>query len=504
MLLAGSSFTIYKQITQPKVAVISHTLSSKETKKDIELYIRANMELLPLVNEEARTTVIEQILSKSAGCFLWVNLVMQELRQAHTSGERRKVLEEVPTGMDDLYTRILNQMSQATYGGKLAKAILIWAVSSVTSLTIAELRFALEIDMQDTIDDMGRSLLSGCGHLVFVDAQSYVQMVHQTAQDFLLSPTNPSEFSVDKKAGHKRLLMTCLEYLLGDEMRGSKYRKLSVGRGQPDLDRSSFASYACNSVAAHVTQIDSADDECLMKLAQFLGSYNVLSWIEFVAQNADLGLVVQTGKALRDYLQRRSKHKSLLGNEVAVIDAWATDLRRLVTKFGKHISSLPASIFHLVPSFCPRESAIRKQFLSYARGFTVEGLSAETWDDCLASLKYQHDTPVIVATSERLFAVGLRTGSIRVYGSPTCQELRALSHGECLKSLTFGDLGNLLVSGGLRKVSVWNSVSWERMWTFDLPAQCLLLAVEDQERLVIGALQNNNLVCWDLTTGDRI
>ena len=214
-----NSFTVYKQITQSKVAAVSHTLSSRDTRKDIELYIRANLELLPLVSEEARNTVVKQSLSKSAGCFLWVNLVLQELRQTHTSGERRKVLEEVPSGMDELYTRILNLISQNTYGNKLSKAILTRAVCSVTPLTIEELHLALEIDMQDTIDDMGRSLLSGCDHLVFVDAQSYVQMVHQTARDFLLSPTNPPEFSVDKKAGHRRLLMTCLEYLLGNEMR---------------------------------------------------------------------------------------------------------------------------------------------------------------------------------------------------------------------------------------------------------------------------------------------
>ena len=404
--------------------------------------------------------------------------------------------------MDELYTRILNIMSQSTHGNKLAKAILTWAACSVSPLTIEELHLALEIDMQDTIDDMGRSLLSGCGHLVFVDAQSYVQMVHQTARHFLLSSSNPSEFSVNKSRTQET--SNDMPRVLSDEMSGSKYRNLSVGRAQPDPDRSSFARYACNSVANHVIQIDSADDECLMKLAHFLSSYNVLFWIEYIAQNMDLGLIIQTGTALRDYLYRRSKHKSLLGKEVAVVDAWATDMRRLVTKFGKRISNLPASIFQLIPSFCPRDSAIRKQFSFYARGFTVEGLSADIWDDCLATLKYQHDTPVFIATSERLFALGLLTGSVRVYSNSTCQELRALSHRECLKCTAFGDLGNLLVFRGLRKVSVWNLGSWERMWTFDRPVQCLSLAVEDQERLMIGALQNNNLICWDLTTGNMI
>ena len=65
-----SNITVYKQISQPKIIVVSHTLSSRDTRKDIELYIRANTKLLPLVSEEARNIVVKQILSKSAGCFL--------------------------------------------------------------------------------------------------------------------------------------------------------------------------------------------------------------------------------------------------------------------------------------------------------------------------------------------------------------------------------------------------------------------------------------------------
>ncbi|KAI4217247.1 MAG: hypothetical protein LQ351_000556 [Letrouitia transgressa] len=496
-----SAFDAYRQIKQPKVAITSHTLSLEDTQKDIELYLRANVELLHLIDEEARNTIISQVLSKSAGCFLWVNLVLQELRQVHTSSERRQVLEEVPSGMDELYSRILDSMSKATYGNKLAKAILTWTVCSVTPLTIEELHLALEIDMQDAIDNMGNSILSGCGHLVFVDAQSHVQMIHQTARDYLLRPFGPSEFSIDRKAGHKRLLMTCLRYLL-DELRGPRPRKLSIDQGQSDC--SSFVRYACSSLASHVTHVDSADDECLVKLAQFLSSYNVLSWIEYIAQNLDLGIMVQTGKALKDYLHRRSKHKSLLGKEVAIVDAWSTDLRRLVTKFGKHLSSLPTSIYQLIPSLCPKDSAIKKQFSSYTRGFTVEGLSTEGWDDCLATLKYQQDTPIALATSQRFFAVGFLTGSVRIYGTTTCQEIRALTHGESLKILTFGDLGNILVSTGLKSISMWNVGTWEKIWTFNLPAQCLSMVVEDHERLMIGVLKNNNLIYWDLTTGQII
>ena len=495
-----NTFDAYRQTTHPKTPIVSQALSVGDTQKDIELYIQANMELLPLVDEKARNTIVAQILSKSAGCFLWVNLVLQELRQVHTSGERRQVLEDVPSGMDDLYSRIVDSMSKATYGNKLAKAILTWTVCSVRPLTMTELHYALELNMEDTIDNLQKSLLMGCGHLVSVDIHSRVQMIHQTARDFLLRPNNPSEFAIDKKTGHKSILMTCLQYLLSEEMKGPRYRRLSVDK--EETERSEFVRYACSTLSNHITHVDSADDECLITLGQFLSSYNILSWIEYIAQHLDLSLLIQTGKAMKDYLHRRSKHKSLLGKEVTVVDSWSTDLIRLVTKFGKHLSGLPASVYQLIPPFCPKQSAIKRQFASYTRGFAVDGLSAENWDDCLSAVVYQHDTPVALATSERFFAVGLSAGSVRIYYNTTCQEVRAFQHGESVRILEFGDLGNILVSAGFRKVCVWNLCSWENLWTFDLPTQCMSLVVEDDEQLMIGAFKHNNLIYWDLTIGE--
>ena len=44
----------------------------------------------------ARKTIIESILRKSSGCFLWVRLVLNELKGVHTIEEVREVLEDIP------------------------------------------------------------------------------------------------------------------------------------------------------------------------------------------------------------------------------------------------------------------------------------------------------------------------------------------------------------------------------------------------------------------------
>lgn len=59
---------------------------------------------------------------KSKGCFLWVSIVVQELRNAYMSTDQQRILDEIPADMDELYAPILDSMSKAPYGKELAKA----------------------------------------------------------------------------------------------------------------------------------------------------------------------------------------------------------------------------------------------------------------------------------------------------------------------------------------------------------------------------------------------
>ncbi|KAF7503600.1 hypothetical protein GJ744_003583 [Endocarpon pusillum] len=190
--------------------IVRETIPQDSTKADIRLYLTTNINSIPALGpdkDEARESTMKTILDKSSECFLWARLVLQELRRVHTAAEVRQVLEDIPSDMDELYMRILNSMSTFPYGKRLTKAILTWTVCSARPLTAEELYYALQIDVNDNIDSVQRSIASSCGQLVYVDASSRVQMVHQTACDFLLRSDNKSEFAIDKKEGYKRLAM---------------------------------------------------------------------------------------------------------------------------------------------------------------------------------------------------------------------------------------------------------------------------------------------------------
>ena len=492
-----NDFETHRTMIPSKAKVLSEQICSDDTKLDISLYLEANIDCLPSENEKARQIMISRILEKSAGCFLWVRLVLQELRQVHTSTDIQQVLEDIPLEMDDLYSRILDAMSKAPYGKRLTKAILTWTVCAARPLTTSELYYALQIDIDDTIDSIQKSITTSCNQLVNVDAQSRVQMVHQTARDFLLRP-HASEFSILKKEGHKRLAITCLQYLSGPEMKGPRHRKLSVSKASNE--RCDFVAYACNSLYEHIAHVSSTDDDMLMALVKFFTSLNVLSWIEYLARDNGLNRMIQTGKALRRYLQSRSKFLVPLGKEITVLDSWATDLVRLATKFGKHLSLSPSSIFNLILPFCPPDSAPRKQFVAPSRGIAVCGLSATTWDDCLSTIAYK-DTPSALACCDRYFAVGLSSGQLIVYQDSTCQEFHTLQHQEPVKVVQFGRKGNVLASSGSKWVRVWDMNSWQESCKYSISHLCMSLSFSDDDKLLLGALKNNRLNFWDLTAG---
>ncbi|KAI4212781.1 MAG: hypothetical protein LQ351_004483 [Letrouitia transgressa] len=499
MVTCRDRFEGYRQLGQLQIGVEQDVIRMEDTKSDIALYLEANTGQLPYADEADREVMMATILNKSSGCFLWVRLILQELGRVHTSIEIKQVLEDIPSDMNELYARILESMSRAPYGRILAKAILVWTVCAFRPLTTEELLHALQLDIQDTIDSVERSILSSCSQLVYVDANSRVHMVHQTARDYLLQSNIISDFAVDRRRGHTRLAMVCLQYLGSSEMKGPKHRKLSAGNIM--TERCPFVNYACNSFFEHMIHVSSTDDDFLAALAKFLGTSNVLSWIEYVARYSNLNRLIQAGKAFRSFFQRRAKSIVPLGKDIALLDAWAGDLVRLVTKFGKNLTTSPHVIFNLIPPFCPPDSAPRKHFAASARGITVVGLSAKTWDDCLSTIFDTSEIFSALACSEKHFGIGMMSGKIAIYDALTCQESRVLRHPEAVRILQFSEKRSLLASSGSKKLCMWDLTTGEEVWMIAIPQLCMSLAFMEADQVILGALKSNTLFLWDLTNG---
>jgi len=490
---------LQKHFTEKRV--FSMEISESDSRYDITLYLRAHVDSLPVSNARNREKLINTILGKSAGCFLWVQLVVKELEEAFSQQHIDKVLKEVPHEMGALYERALTLMAAKPVNSRrYAKSILMWTMCATRPLTITELQHALRLDMDETIDSLERAIASICGQLVFVDRQMRVQMVHQTARSFLLRADLDSEFTINPAEDHKRLAFACLTYLNSDEMKPPAIRR--IGRG-PIRKRSEFLNYACTSFSEHIRQSSSEDELLWQQLDWFLKT-NILSWIEYIAETGNLYHMTSSSKNLSNYLQRLVKYRAPLSPEVRRIKDWATDLIRLVAKFGNNILESPSSIYSLVPPFCPSESAIASQFGASGRGLAVLGLTNDIWSDQLSCIDYR-EPAVAVACGESCFVIGLHYGAIKIYNNATCQERKSIEQGEYVEQLEFSSSGKLLASCSYSMLKMWDIDSGDLLWCQDQDiAEIMKLSFASGDTVLIAITRKHTICSWKVSDGSLI
>lgn len=502
LVLSRNPPNTYMSTANLKTEMVSEPIPGEDTRKDILLYLKENVDLLPdrLVEPES---LIDNIVQSSNGCFLWVDLVLKELRQVTTLSEMKQVLTLTPEKMDDVYTKILTDMSDHKFGKDLAMAILTWSTCSFRPLSTEEIHRAAELHVKDTVVDIEKFISTNCGNLVYVDNRGQVRLIHSTARDFLMRQESVPQFIIEKPVAHRQLALASLRSLSSTETKIPRFRKPSVP--QNDGPESPFFDYASRFLFDHLTLVKSYDDSVFAALYKFLASSNVLNWIEYLATHADIQRVFQAGEAIRNLLSRRRHHTLPLAmhKEIALIEPWANDLIHLVMKFGKNLSLSPASIHNLIPPFCPKSSALKQQFASSVGGLAVHGLSTSNWDDCVSTINCPKPARLVtVATSDVYFAVGSSTGNIGLYDNTTCQECQMLDHRERVRCLTFGETGKYLASSGAKTVRVWSLISFSEALTISIPSRCLELTFIEEDSVLLGAIDSNQLISWDISNGD--
>lgn len=484
--------------SQEKLPFILEHIALEDSLKDIRLFLEANSSFLPVDDDAACDELIKTILDKSNGCFLWAALVLKELESTHSEQQILDVLRDIPTEMNDLYTRILDSMRSHSRDKELAKAIFRWTVCAARPLTVEELKEALKLDVNETLPRLEKSIDSVCGNLVQVDKLSRVQVVHQTVKAFLVKEGFESEFAIDRVKENSRLAEVCLKYLAGDEMKNPRNRRGSAARRL--TKRSLFVEYASLYFSEHVARSSSSTDTHFILLGTFLNT-NILTWVEFIAQSGNLYSITQTAKNLRAFLDRRAKYRSPLGQAVYAVNAWADDMIHLVAAFGKSLVASPTSIYSLIPPVCPPQSMLYQTFGNCQSCLKVVGPTEKEWDDRLSCIVFPEERVTAIACQDARFVVSLASGAVIVYYASTLQEAKRLDHGEPVRHLRFANLSNLLASSGRRKVRLWNAITGVRLWVAEHRNDIVTLNFNEEDTLVMAATRSNQIAFWGVSDG---
>ncbi|KAK3306822.1 uncharacterized protein B0T15DRAFT_528350 [Chaetomium strumarium] len=523
LVTSRDTMDAHQKGANPKIDIRSYTILEQDSLQDISLLLKANLPSLPCPGSDKWRTpeqIASAILDRSRGCFLWASIICSELRQVTSEREITKVIESTPSNMDAVYSEILAKMETARFGRATAKAIIAWTTYAFRPLSVAEIQTPIEMDINDKIDDVQRAISRCCGSLVYVDQYEKVQLVHSTAREYFTRKGAESDFILTKAEGHRRLAIVCLRFLLQDSQRtpirsrrlGSENETGQVGHGRapspqpPPENPDPFTDYASNFLFQHLNHVRSNDEELLVMLSNFLASNNLLRWIEFIATNGDLRTVYQAGKTLNTLLHRRAQHSPPVGlarrqGKFALLEKWGDDLIHLVTNFSGWLRHSPRAIHHLIPPFCPPDSAICRQFTNPVRGLSVQGLSSRGWDDCLTTITYAEGMkPNAVAAGPGYFAVGIMNmaGQVLVYDDTIFQEIHTLFHREPVWRLAFAESGRLLASAGARAVRVWSLIDGSELLSFKITSLCLNLGFVDEDTVLRVVTKQNRLIEWDV------
>ncbi|KAH8153172.1 uncharacterized protein LAJ45_02759 [Morchella importuna] len=164
--------------------------------------------------EEVRNT----LKAKADNTFLWVSLVMKELRKDVTSGAIKARLKTLPRDLNGIYQRLLNEIPEASH--QHAKQILIWVTFAKQPLNIKGLATALSFasDLRQSVNEFEQTLkdfIRVYSSLVH-EQNGVINLVHQSAKDFMLQEFDrdtPTWYQCPPGEAEKDLTNICFNYM---------------------------------------------------------------------------------------------------------------------------------------------------------------------------------------------------------------------------------------------------------------------------------------------------
>ncbi|KAI8947803.1 hypothetical protein F4801DRAFT_559336 [Xylaria longipes] len=428
-----------------------------ESLQDIGAYLRSRPKLRGDVGSQP---LVDMILRKSDGIFLWAALMMDRLDDCYSIEDMESVVKGVPSEMNDFYADIVEKIEQST-NADLAKCILKWIVSAPEPLSIGELREAVKLDIKRTLLTTGSdaALSQICRNLVTVNSDAQVQLMHQTVKTYLTS--KDSNFYVSKRQAHEDIALVCLTYLNGSNFQPRNSRRAHTA----DNNVVAFDTYAVLYFAYHLEHSRSLSRPLFAALQRFMDT-KALVWVERIAEAGKLAPMIRVIKSMKQYLARLLDANHPLDNSLQRLGSWINDLARLVTNFGLNIIDSPPSIYISIPALCPSSSILHKTYTSRIKQKVICS-SNENWDERSSCIPFRTDAKS-VATSSKYIAIGLVKGQIRVYDHSTLELVDELHHGGPVRQLAFGNVSGVLVSGSPKIITVW-SAERKKLWTSSIP-----------------------------------
>lgn len=207
--------------------VIDINLNRRLIDQDIATYVEHLLRHTPKlgINSEGKKLIISTIQEKASGLFLYASLMMEEVLRNLRHQSIEKLLSDLPTGVDGMYTTLLNEHSaRSGVSHDIQKLILQWVTHAFRPLRLLEVADIVRTTDEGIalggIQEVKNIVRTACGPLLTILPDETLQVIHHSFTEFLVADTrlisatgNNSYPVFDSTAIHCTAATTCLGYL---------------------------------------------------------------------------------------------------------------------------------------------------------------------------------------------------------------------------------------------------------------------------------------------------
>ncbi|TGJ81428.1 hypothetical protein E0Z10_g7346 [Xylaria hypoxylon] len=483
--------------------------TSGHSQEDIELLVQMELDHMRGSNQ-FRQQLLQDIMKRSEGNFLWAELVLEEIMGCHTEENIREVLEDIPSDMTLMFQRMEKNLLKSIRQSEkpLIRSLLEWSTCAQRPLSLKELSQALEPEYTGFLD-LKRTVQDTCGQFIQVDAHDTVTVLHHTTREYF-TRSSESEFRINPEKSHEKLFMRALTVFEDKDLR---WRLL---QNQHTLKSSEpFIFYSAVNWPFHLGQCTPSSSECLGALVEIFRGPGVLAWIHALALLRRLEVLVQASQVLTIFINNAKRHNASENpmtchlSDFELLSEWAIDLIKIVGRFASNIVAHPGVLYYVIPAVCPPKSITHKQFHS-AASIEVTGASDGSWNDHLCRLVLPGEVQAFgIACASKYLAVLDSKGSVYVWDASNFAEVSVIHHEEPVTAFALNDNGGKLCTYGLKNTKLWSTLSGQLLASTANPpytkAREIVFADSDC-KLLVGGDDNiiRHISCDDFPQGWQV
>jgi tetratricopeptide (TPR) repeat protein len=371
VVLLGRPYALQAAIRATSLKI---EMNSDLIKHDIKTFIYAKIESSPNLRiPELQDFVFKALQEKSDGMFLWVKLMIDDLRKSATQFEVMERLRNLPRGLERAYRLLFLRLVEKLGDLELIRArkVLALMIASCRALRVDELRYAYALDSRSgsTFEEHlflqpDQGILDVCGDFINIRG-GLVQLIHTSVKEFL---TRPEEkwlrsddreivcFRVDLENAHRSLGCICIDYLgmneYGFPLHDSDAFSV-LGTQYP------FLEYASRHAIPHLMRSGPPCSMITDKINDFLESGKFAHWVEYLA----MFLVDDPSN-------------SVLADELDIFVSWLNKGNHLCEPFEDKI-----------------RMSWRQELAKRTRKFGEDDLRTERWRNLLDLTRYAEPNP---------------------------------------------------------------------------------------------------------------